>query len=245
MTMGPNQGQLSSMCELTIWSLMSYFLDLKKNGSHVPNLVSLFKKNISGKKMAAVQYSFKYVAVSKDVKSGQMESYFTNMDLPEIRGDFPKPQLLEEIGCFFRSRATLTRNILVTWIWVRPASVRCARLTASGCSGPLEVYPQGFPRFRQNKKGSKIQSFGTKLNACVPWLGSISYKNCINYIIQFQCANTSLEDRSLCSKSGDRGNVLVGTLLTSTCRPSLFYGRGQLLVSLQGSHSRPWRKSTS
>ena len=117
-----------------------------------------FLKKYIWKKMAAVQYSFKYVAVSKNVKSGQMESYFTNMDLPEIRGDFPKPQLLEEIGCFFRSRATLTRNILVTWIWVRPASVRCARLTASGCSGPLEVYPQGFPRFQQNKKGSNVDS---------------------------------------------------------------------------------------
>ena len=41
--------------------------------------------------------------------SGQMESYFTNLDFPEIAGDetLPKRYLLGEIGCV-RSRANLT-----------------------------------------------------------------------------------------------------------------------------------------
>ena len=161
--------------------------------------------------------------VSKDVKSGQMESYFTNMDLPEIRGRFPETSAFGGNRLFFFGRELLwpetslspesefARPVFVVHVWLHP-----------GAADRWKFIPKDSPRFRQNKKGSKIQSFGTKLNACVPWLGSISYKNCINYIIQFQCANTSLEDRSLCSKSGDRGNVLVGTLLTSTCRPSLF-----------------------
>lgn len=112
-----------------------FFGSIYINGSHVPNLVSLLKIYME-KKMAAAQY-FKYVAVSKDVKSGQSR-IFHQHGFPGNKG-MSLPQLLGW-GCV---RSILTRNI--PWIWVRPASACCARLTA--------VHPSRIPRFRQNKKG--------------------------------------------------------------------------------------------
>ena len=134
--------------------------------------------------------------------------YFTNMDFPEITG-CPFLSFWGEVvwGRFWPEtslspESEFAQPVLVVHVWL----------------------PSRIPRFRQNKRALRFRVLAP--NACIPWLGSISYPK-LYHINKFQCANTPLDDKSLCSKSGDN-KVLVGTLLTSTCHPSLFYGSGKL-----------------